>query len=62
MAWIALAMLVVVSLAFWPLWWDYVAVTLNARGPLVSPLYSWQQAPLMLAPLIARWTSRRATA
>lgn len=57
--WIAAGVLAAVALVFLPLWRDYAAVVANARGPVVSPLYSWQQVPLMLTPLIARWASTR---
>lgn len=57
--WVALAVLVGVSVAFWPLWWDYLRVITNARGPFVSPLYSLPQVPIMLVPLIARWMTTR---
>jgi len=59
--WVALGVLAGVSLAFLPMWGQYVAAMTNARGPLVSPFYSWQQVPLMLAPLVARWTSARSS-
>ena len=59
--WVALGVLAVVSLAFLPLWGQYVTVLLNARGPLVSPLYSLPSVPLMLVPLVARWASTRRT-
>jgi hypothetical protein len=59
--WIALLILVLVSIAFLPMWPDYLRVFENARGPLVSPLYSWQQIPLMVSPLVAYWTSTRRT-
>jgi hypothetical protein len=55
--WVALAVLALTSLVFLPLWLDYSHVFANARGSLVSPLYSWSQFPLMLTPLIARWSS-----
>lgn len=57
--WVALGVLVVASVAFLPMWLDYLTVTLNARGPLVGPLYSLPQVPLMLIPLIARWQTQR---
>ena len=57
--WVALAILAVVSLAFLPLWFDYIAVVANSRGPMVSPLYSLPQVPLMVTPLVARWASTR---
>ena len=55
--WIALGMLGLVSLAFLPMWGDYLTVLTNARGPLVSPLYSLNQAPVLLIP-VAAWACR----
>lgn len=59
--WIALGAAAVASLAFGDMWGDYVAVALNARSPN-GILYSLDEAPLMLIPVIA-WLgrSRRAT-
>lgn len=57
--WIGAAVLAVTSVAFLPLWGDYLAVVRNASGPMVSPLYSLPQVPIMLVPLIARWTRRQ---
>lgn len=57
--WVALGVFGLVSLVFWPLWWEYIAVIRNARGPLVSLLYSLKDVPLMLIPLIAWWSRRR---
>ncbi|MGH2512545.1 MAG: hypothetical protein ACRDGQ_07655, partial [Candidatus Limnocylindrales bacterium] len=53
--------LVVISLAFLPMWFEYAHVLLNARGPLVNPLYSIGDVPLLLIPIIARATSLRWT-
>jgi hypothetical protein len=57
--WIALGVLVLVSLPFGGMWLDYVAVLLNARHDL-GLLYNLGQVPLMLLPL-AIWAggSRR---
>jgi len=49
--WIALAVLFLVSLAFLPMWVDWIAVVLNSRGG--GLLYSVQQVPLLLVPLLA---------
>lgn len=57
--WIALGIFGAYSLVFLPMWVDYVAALANARGPLVSPLYSLNQVPLMLVPLVARWAATR---
>jgi hypothetical protein len=59
--WLAAGGLVLLSLAFLPMWFDYAKVLLNARGPLVSPLYSLGNVPLMLIPLAARYNTRRPT-
>ena len=59
--WLAAALLAIVSVAFLPLWLDYAAVLLNARGPRAGLLYSLRDLPLMLIPLVA-WLTRRATA
>jgi hypothetical protein len=56
--WLAAGLLALVSVAFLPLWFDYLRVVLNARGPLVSLFYSLHDVPLLLIPLVA-W---RATA
>ena len=57
--WFAAGALAIVSLAFLPLWLEYAQVLLNARGPLVNPLYSLGDVPLLLIPIVARLTSRR---
>ncbi len=57
--WVALGVLAVVSLLFVPIWAEYFTAIANARGPLVSPLYSLPSVPLMLIPLVARATSER---
>ena len=60
--WVALIAICVVSLAFAPMWPDFVRVLRNARqdGGL---LYSIQEAPMMAMPIVAwvggRWWSRR---
>lgn len=56
--WIALGVLGLVSLAFLPLWPDYVRASLNARGG-GGVFYSIGQAPMLLLPLAAWATSRR---
>lgn len=55
--WGLVVALVVVSLAFLPLWSDYVHVLLNGRGPLAVPWYSLRDVPLVAVPLIA-WAAR----
>ncbi len=57
--WVALAVFALVSVAFLPMWFDWVTVLLNARGPNASPLYGLSSVPLMMIPLIARWSTRR---
>jgi hypothetical protein len=50
--WLALAIGVVVSALFGSLWLDYVRVVTNSRNP-VGALYSLDEVPLMLVPVIA---------
>lgn len=57
--WLGFGLLGLASLAFLPMWFDYAKVVLNARGSLVSPLYSLGNVPVLLIPLIARLDSRR---
>lgn len=56
--WLALAALGVVSLAFLPMWPDFVRATLNARGG-GGIFYSIGQAPMLFLPLAAWATSTR---
>jgi hypothetical protein len=56
--WVAAAGFAFVSLAFLPMWGDYAAALVNARGPRVSLLYSLGNVPLLLIPLVA-WLARR---
>jgi hypothetical protein len=58
--WIAAGAFGLVSLAFLPLWGDYVTVLLNARGPRVGWWYSLGDVPLVAIPLIA-WAGRSRT-
>jgi hypothetical protein len=53
--WIALAVLVVLSLPFGALWVDWVASVVNSRGG--GPLYSALEIPMLLLPLVA-WAGR----
>jgi hypothetical protein len=55
--WIALAALGLVALAFLPLWPQYVAALLNARGERASFAFYLSNVPLMMVPLAA-WISR----
>lgn len=57
--WVAAAALTIISMGFLPLWFAYAHVLLNARGPLVNPLYSLGDVPLLLIPIVARATSLR---
>jgi hypothetical protein len=50
--WLAGAGLAAVSFAFAPMWRDYVLVLLNARDPL-GPLYSLNQVPTLMLPIVA---------
>ncbi len=54
--WIALAVLVAVSVPFWGLWSDWLTSLANSRGGGI--LYSTLEAPMLLLPLIA-WFGRR---
>jgi hypothetical protein len=54
--WIALAVLVVVSVSFWSLWSDWLTSIANSRGGGI--LYSTLEVPMLLLPLIA-WFGRR---
>jgi ABC-type transport system involved in cytochrome c biogenesis permease component len=53
--WVALAVLVAVSVPFGSLWTDWVASVLNSRGGGV--LYSALEVPMLLIPLVA-WAAR----
>lgn len=55
--WLAAALLLLVSVAFLPMWFEYATVLLNARGPMVSPFYSVKDLPMVLIP-IAAWVTR----
>lgn len=57
--WLAAGLLAIISLVMLPLWFEYLRVLLNARGPLDSPLYSLPDVPLMLIPIIAWLTAGR---
>lgn len=54
--WTGLAVLSAMSLAVLPMWSDWIRVLINSRGS-GGLLYSWQEAPLMLIPIIA-WLAR----
>jgi hypothetical protein len=56
--WLGLAGLALVSVAFLPMWFDYVTVIGNARGPSGWFGYSTAQIPMMLIP-VAAWLGRR---
>jgi hypothetical protein len=53
--WVALAVLVVMSVPFGSLWADWLASVVNSRGG--GPLYSSLEIPMLLLPLIA-WAGR----
>jgi hypothetical protein len=55
--WIALGVLVAISLPFAAMWADYVTVLVNARHPL-GLLYNLGQVPTMLLPIVV-WAGRR---
>ena len=54
--WLGLAVFCALSLAVLPMWFDWLTALLNSRsgGGL---FYSWQEAPMMLMPIIA-WLAR----
>lgn len=54
--WYGLAVWCALSLVFLPMWFDWLTVVLNSRsgGGL---FYSWQEAPMMLLPIVA-WLCR----
>lgn len=54
--WLAAGTGLLVSLAFLPMWPDYVRVLLNSSHPR-GPLYSIAEVPLLMLPLIA-WLAR----
>jgi hypothetical protein len=54
--WAGLAVFCVLSLALLPMWFDWLRVLLNQRGT-GGVFYSWQEAPMMLLPIIA-WLGR----
>lgn len=54
--WIALAVLVAMSIPFWGLWADWVASLSNSRGG--GLLYSTLEVPMLLIPFVA-WLGRR---
>ncbi|HEV7811215.1 MAG TPA: hypothetical protein VGO64_11480 [Candidatus Limnocylindrales bacterium] len=56
--WVGLAVFAAVSLAFLPMWPDFVRATLNARGG-GGIFYSIGQAPMLFLPLAAWATSTR---
>jgi hypothetical protein len=56
--WLATGALAVVSLAFLPMWSQWVAAILNARGSNVGLLYSRNDLMWMLIPLVAWWARR----
>jgi hypothetical protein len=56
--WFGLAAFALVSIAFLPMWPDFVRATLNARGG-GGIFYSIGQAPMLLLPLAAWATSTR---
>lgn len=57
--WMTAGALVAASLVVLPMWPDYVRVLLDARHP-AGILYSAQDLPMLLVPLVARATSKPA--
>lgn len=60
--WVLVAAIVLVSLAFLPMWIDYLQVLLNGRGNLAVPWYSIRDVPLLCVPLLAWAASTRPSA
>lgn len=58
--WLALGTCAVVSALFLPMWPDWIAAVLNARGEFSGPLYSLRDVPALCIPLIAWLGSSRA--
>ncbi len=54
--WVGLAVFCAMSLAVLPVWLDWVRVLVNSQGT-GGLFYSWQEAPMMLLPIIA-WLAR----
>jgi hypothetical protein len=54
--WYGFAVFCSMSIILLPLWFDWLCALLNQRGS-GGLLYSWQEAPLMLVPLLA-WLTR----
>jgi len=57
--WVLLGAFALASVALLPMWFDYLHVLLNGRGPLAVPWYSIRDIPLVSVPLIAWAASRR---
>lgn len=55
--WLTAGALVLLSVPFLPMWPDYVRVLLNAQSA-TGPLYSAQDLPMLLIPLVA-WSLRQ---
>lgn len=54
--WVGLAVFCALSLAVLPMWFDWLRVLLNSQGT-GGFLYSWQEIPMMLLPILA-WFGR----
>lgn len=55
--WVSAAICSVLVLLTLPMWLDYVAVLLNARGPNANVLYGLWTVPMMFVPILA-WAGR----
>jgi len=55
--WLALGACAAISALFLPMWPDWIAAVLNARGQFSGPLYSLRDVPLLAIPLVA-WAGR----
>lgn len=56
--WAAIGGLALVSLLFLPMWFDWISVLQNARGPSAHPFYAIGDLPLLTIPLVA-WLAGR---
>jgi hypothetical protein len=57
--WLAAGVTTIAGLALLPLTLEWLETIANARGPLSGPLYSLENVPVLLVPLVARIGQRR---
>lgn len=55
--WYGAAVLALLSLAFWPMWTDWLNALSNARGPRANVLYAISDVPVYVIPVVA-WLGR----